>query len=156
MTLDVPEITKSVLVPLTPEAAFDLFTRGINRWWPGDRRARNSPASTPSSLTMEPFKGGQITETTPDGKRRLRGHIIGWEPGKYLSFEWLTDDAETEAAFVSIVFVATPQGTRVELTCGGVSILGELAHAVSTSVLRGWELVLGCYDRYVADELVLA
>ena len=38
MSDDAPPIRKAVTVPLTPPDAFDLFTAGIDGWWP--RRSR--------------------------------------------------------------------------------------------------------------------
>ena len=55
-----------------------------------------------------------------------------------------------------MAFTPTPDGTRVDLTQGGVAILGDLADAVSTSYLRGWGLVLGCYHSFARRELVTA
>lgn len=145
-------ILKSVTVPLSPNAAFDLFTRDMTRWWP----AQHSQSGNPARIEVEPHKGGRITEIAPDGTRFLWGRIIGWEPGRYLSFTWHPGEPEAEATVVAIAFTATKDGTRVDLTHGGFKILGELADAVSTSYLRGWGLVLGCYHSFAMRELVAA
>jgi hypothetical protein len=38
-------MVKSVLLPLAPIAAFQLFTQKIGEWWPPDRRHTEDPAS---------------------------------------------------------------------------------------------------------------
>lgn len=149
-------IRKSVTVPLPCDAAFALFTRDIARWWPGQHTQSARTGGIPQNIEIEPHKGGRITEITPQGKRILWGRIIGWEPGKYLSFSWFPGQAESEATVVAVAFTATRDGTRVDLTQGGFDILGDLADAVSTSYLRGWALVLGCYHTCAARELVAA
>lgn len=142
-------LQKSVSVPLTPDAAFDLFARDMARWWPG----KHTQSGKPIRIEIEPHKGGQIIEVTPDGSRILWGTIIGWEPGKHLSFSWHPGQPEDQATIIAIAFTPTPDGTRVDLTQGDAAILGELADAVSTSFLRGWTLVLGCYHRFAINAL---
>lgn len=147
-------LQKSVTVPLSADAAFDLFARDMARWWP----AKHSQSGKPVRIEVEPHKGGQITEIAPDGTRILWGTIIGWEPGKHVSFTWHpgedTDKDKDKATIIAIAFTQTPDGTRVDLTQGGFEVLGDLADAVSTTYLRGWALVLGCYYRFAANALV--
>jgi uncharacterized protein YndB with AHSA1/START domain len=149
-------IRKSVTVPLSAEQAFDLFTRDIARWWPSQHSQSARMGGLPATIEIEPHKGGRITEVTPEGSRILWGRIIGWEPGKYLSFSWFPGLDEADGSIVAIAFTPTPDGTRVDLTQGGFDILGDLADAVSTSYLRGWALVLGCYHTCAVRELVAA
>jgi uncharacterized protein YndB with AHSA1/START domain len=147
-------IRKSVTVPLPADAAFDLFTRDMARWWPGQHTQSAKSGGSPVKIEVEPHPGGRITEVTPDGKRIPWGRIIGWEPGKYLSFTWFPGQEESDATVVAVAFTTTKDGTRVELTQGGPAILGDVADAVSTSYLRGWDLVLGCYHTCAVRELV--
>ena len=147
---------KSVTVPLPPDAAFDLFTREIARWWPAQHTQSAKTGGIPAKIEVEPHKSGQISEITPEGKRILWGRIIGWKPGKYLAFSWFPGQDESDATVITVAFTPTPDGTRVDLTQGGPAILGDLADAVSTSYLRGWALVLGCYHTCALRELVAA
>jgi len=108
-------INKSVTVPLSPDEAFTLFTKGIHTWWPG---------------------GSQTV---------LWGHILAYDPGKYLAFTWFPGKSEAEATVVTVTFSQTDAGTQCDLQHGGFDILGDLADAISTSYLSGWDMVLGCY-----------
>ena len=62
-------VRKSVVVPLTPERAFRLFTEGLSTWWPlashsiSDERA--------ASCGLEPCVGGAIYELRDDVLRRV-------------------------------------------------------------------------------------
>lgn len=146
--LDADPILKSVTVPLDAEAAFDLFARRIDSWWPAGRHSASARSGTlPRSLTIEPFKGGRILEITSDGRAVVWGQVIAWDPGRYLAFTWAPEGDEDGETVVAISFVPTPEGTRLDLAQGApAAVLGELADAVSTTRLRGWRLVLGCYS----------
>ena len=141
-------IQKSVTVPLSPDAAFDLFTRDISRWWP----AKHTRSGKSVQIEGEPHPGGRITEIAPDGNRFL----WGWDVGRYLSFTWHPGAPEDQATIVAVSFITTKDGTRVDLTQGGFDVLGDLADAVSTTYLRGWALVLGCYHSFALRELMPA
>lgn len=121
-------VEKTTHVPLTPSDAFELFTHGMETWWPHPH----------GKLKMDPRKGGKIK----DGDKEI-GTILAFDPDGYLAFTWAPQDAEE--TIVTVVFSATPDGCRVDLTHGTDAILGEMTDAVSTSYLRGFELVLGSY-----------
>jgi uncharacterized protein YndB with AHSA1/START domain len=141
-------IAKSVTVPLNADAAFDLFARQIDRWWPGDRHSVSARSGAmPRRITIEPYTGGAITELTADGKIVIWGRVIAWDPGRYLAFTWrFGRDESDDQTVVAISFVPVGDGTRVDLTQGTPdAVLGDLADAVSTTYLRRWEMVLSCY-----------
>lgn len=134
-------LKKTTDVPLTPQEAFDLFMAQLDAWWPKDRHA----AGPESLLEVEARKNGEIVEVRLDGTRKLWGRIIGWDPARYMAFTWCPDCPEEEATVVAVSFTPTEDGTRVDLTLGDQAILGDVADAVSTSYLFGWDLVLGSY-----------
>lgn len=139
-------ITKTVTVPLSPEDAFSLFTNGIDKWWPGDTHSVSANGSgTPRKIGFETHKGGKITEITNDGRTEIWGEVLASDPGTFLAFTWHPGKSPDEATVVTIAFKKTPDGTQCDLTHGGFGILGDLADAVSTSYLKGWDLVLGTY-----------
>ncbi len=139
-------IEKTITVPLNPADAFALFTDGIDKWWPGATHSVSAnKGKTPKKITFPKQKGGDITELTEDGDTVLWGRIIAYDPGKYLAFSWFPGKSDAEATVVTVTFKDTGDGTQCDLTHGGFDILGDLADAVSTSYLTGWDLVLGNY-----------
>ena len=64
-------IRKSVIVPLDPAAAFDLFTRDIDRWWPKESHslAAADGLGQEAHVRVEPRVGGRVIETGADGRR---------------------------------------------------------------------------------------
>lgn len=141
-------IHKTTTVPLSPQEAFDLFLADLNAWWPKDRHAAH-PASR---FIVEPRKNGRITEFTPDGTRIHWGTIIGWDDGRFMAFTWHPDGDEDAATVVAVSFKQTAAGCQINLTHGGFDVLGDVADAVSTSYLIGWDLTLGSYC-YAASKL---
>ena len=135
-------IKKTLTVPLSAREAFDLFTADIDTWWP---KASHSVKGEKSKLTFPKHKGDPIIETGEDGEVTVWGRLIAYDPGKYLAFTWYPGRSESEATVVEVTFTQTEAGTRCDLTHGGFDILGPTADAVSSSYLRGWDLVLGCY-----------
>lgn len=135
-------IIKQLTVPLSVAEAFALFTTEMGTWWPV---ATHSVKGLKSKVSFPSHKGGDIIETDEDGTTHVWGTLIAYDPGGYLSFSWHPGREASEATVVSVTFTATSDGTFVELTHGGFDILGPTADAVSTSYLKGWDLVLGCY-----------
>ena len=70
MTTSVIAAEASIEVPLAPEAAFDLYTSGIDRWWRLGTIYWND-AGRATGLCFEPFVGGRFIEvrdgTSGDG-----------------------------------------------------------------------------------------
>ncbi|WP_342076170.1 SRPBCC domain-containing protein [Yoonia sp. SS1-5] len=138
-------IWKSVRVPLTPTEAFALFTRDIDTWWPKEKHTVTGKDGTPPNLRFPKEKGAPIIEEGDDGTIHVWGRLIAYDPGRYLAFSWFPGGAEADATIVQVSFNADGDGTQVDLTHGDLDSLGPLADAVSTSYLRDWGLILGCY-----------
>lgn len=144
-------IKKELTVPLTADAAFQLFTDNIDTWWP---KGTHSVKGAGSKVTFADHKDGQIVETDQDGNSHVWGTIIAHDPGKYLAFSWHPGRPADEATVVTVAFTAQEGGTLCELTHGGFEVLGDTADAVSTSYLHGWDMVLGCYAAAVKQPVM--
>ena len=135
-------IRKKLTVPLSAAEAFALFTAEMDLWWPKETHSVKGAASR---VTFPNHKDGEIVEEGADGSRNVWGKLIAYDPGQYLAFTWHPGRGEEEATVVTVAFTQKADGTQCELTHGGFSILGDTADAVSTSYLKGWDLVLGCF-----------
>jgi len=144
--LDTPQdpIRKSISVPLPPEEAFDLFTAGIDRWWPMETHSLTMDSET-ASVRVEPHVGGRILETRPDGSDAPWATVTGWEPGRRFAVSWYVGRPESEATDLEVIFTGTTEGTRVDLTHGGFDAHADGAKACA-GYTEGWDHVLGrCY-----------
>ncbi|MGR3491168.1 MAG: metalloregulator ArsR/SmtB family transcription factor [Shimia sp.] len=136
-------IVKTLTVPLSPEQAFEAFTRDLSNWWPVESHSLSAyEDETPKGVTVEPREGGQIIETQHDGTKAPWGTITGWEPGRRLAMTWHVGRPAEEATFLDIRFEAQGTGTRIILIHDGWDSLGTQATAIRDTYTTGWDLVL--------------
>jgi uncharacterized protein YndB with AHSA1/START domain len=125
-----PPIRKAVTVPLAPRDAFDLFTDGIDGWWP--RRSRAG-----ARLRLRPGRNGALREEAPDAPPRVWARVAVWEPGRRLVLTWEQGHREgEEPSEVEVLFTPVDAGTRVDLT-----------HAAGPSEGFGWTAALASLAR---------
>lgn len=132
------DIEKSLTVPLSPDAAFTLFTEGFDSWWPKETHSiAAGMGEIPPKVEIEPRKGGHIIETLPDGSTTRWGTITDWRPGEALSFDWYVGRSRDEATEVTVAFSRHEIGTYVQLTHRGFR-----AAEARAGYHTGWDLVL--------------
>ena len=135
-------ISKTVMVPITPERAFSLFTDGMATWWP---TARFSVAmyrdATVRNVVIEPGEGGAIYEIAEDGERAEWGHVTRWEPPHRLGMQWYPGVGMEEASTVVVSFHAERSGTRVVLTHTGLDRRPN-GNEMIARYTSGWDTVL--------------
>jgi uncharacterized protein YndB with AHSA1/START domain len=82
--MTVPDISKSVTVPVSAAEAFRILTEEPAGWLP--------PAHTfikdPVLIAMEPAEGGRFYERAVDGTEITRGTILDWAPARRLVVTW--------------------------------------------------------------------
>jgi uncharacterized protein YndB with AHSA1/START domain len=143
-TIELEPITKSVVVPLKPKDAFELFTARVASWWPlGGRHSLFDDAKT---AVVEGGVGGRVYEISADGEEGLWGTIKVWEPPHRLVSTWHPGRSEETAQEIEIVFVPDGDGTRVELEHRG----WERAPEKRAGYDEGWDGVLGRYAEAAA------
>lgn len=116
----------SVTVAVAPAAAFEIFTRDIDRWWRRGIKFRHAGPSA-GFIAMEPRVGGRLFESY-DGERGSHvievGKVQVWDPPRRLVFSWrnanFTPDESTE---VEVGFSAAVTGTLVTVTHRGLAAL---------------------------------
>ena len=117
MTNALASITKSVVVNVDRRHAFDVFTTGLDSWWPRSHHLGESPLV---EFVMEPREGGGWYGICEDGSKSHAGHVIAWDPPNSVVLAWqITGEWRYDPDFVTEVevrFVAeAPDRTRVEL-----------------------------------------
>src|SRR5882757_8293116 len=71
-TVTIAPVCKSVRVKASQAHAFEVFTAGLDRWWPRKGTIGTSPLKT---VTIEPRLGGRWYETGEDGSEATVGKI---------------------------------------------------------------------------------
>jgi uncharacterized protein YndB with AHSA1/START domain len=117
------QATVSVLVKVTPDEAFGIFTTEIDAWWRGGLRYRLG--KNRSVVHLEPKLGGRLYESfeTSTGARIVEtGRVTSWEPPGRLVLEWRASNfAPSEKTEVEVLFEPSPSGTLVTVRHRGWS-----------------------------------
>ena len=135
---DVPPIRLEVVVELTPDDAFELFTTRIGDWWP------LAELSVFGAGAKVAFTEGKIVETS-DGQMSVWGSVTEWDPGARVSFSWHPGRRVDTASLVSVSFIAREtEKTLVVLSHSGWEGFDD-PETARGEYEQGWPMVLGLY-----------
>jgi uncharacterized protein YndB with AHSA1/START domain len=138
----------SVSVAVAPHAAFEIFTRDIDRWWRRGVKFRQA-GRRGGFICVEPRAGGRLFESI-DGERGPQVFEVGlvrvWEPPRLLVFSWRNANySDGEYTEVEVEFSAAAEGTLVAVTHRGLAALRPdhparhgLAHAQFIRMMGLW------------------
>lgn len=143
-TITPAPIRKTLEVRATPQTAFEVFTAGIDRWWP---RTHHIGKAELGRAMLEPRLGGRWYEVGVDGSECEWGSVLAWDPPHRLVLAWnitaqftYDPDGYTE---VEVVFADAGDGTtRIEFQHSGLERLGAEAGGTIANMDRGWGLIL--------------
>ncbi|WP_433161379.1 SRPBCC domain-containing protein [Kribbella sp. CA-247076] len=135
-------LVKTVVVPVGPERAFEVFTAEMSAWWPlathsvMEEKARN--------VRLEGAVGGRIVEYDDAGEVGSWGTVSEWDPPRSVSFSWHPGTDPQQAGQVTVTFTAVAGGTEVQLVHTGWERRPDGARA-RTGYNAGWDYVLAQY-----------
>jgi uncharacterized protein YndB with AHSA1/START domain len=136
MTQTTEAVTHSVLVPLEPGAAFELFTDRFADWWPKD--SHHIGEADAADVFLEPREGGRWYERAEDGAECDWGRVLEIDRPHRILLAWhLTPEWRYDGA------------TRVTLEHRGFEVHGETGAAMRESVGGdgGWPWLMELYRR---------
>jgi uncharacterized protein YndB with AHSA1/START domain len=140
-TIALAPVRKSIRVKASQAHAFDVFTSGLDRWWPRDHGIGRKPMK---SMVMETRLGGRWYELAEDGSRADVGKITVWEPPARFVMSWDINSQwqpdTTIGSEVEVRFIAEgADATRVELEHRKFEQMGDEAGAkMRKDVDGGW------------------
>jgi len=143
-------IKKSITVQATQERAFNVFTGGIDRWWPRDHHIGKSPLER---VIIEPREGGRWYSIHQDKSETDCGRVLAWKPHERVVLSWqITAEWKFDPEFVTEVeinFVSEgPRKTRVELEHKHLERFGMNAEQMAATFRDGgWDRTLGEFDK---------
>jgi uncharacterized protein YndB with AHSA1/START domain len=152
----------SVFVAVTPEDAFDVFTREIDQWWRQGPRYRIA-GKRRGELFLEGGVGGRLFETfdLSTGPKTIEvGKVTVWEPPAKLALEWRGVNFKPhEKTFVEVVFEPSGEGTLVTVRHYGWSALpddhpvrhGLVGPAFSRMMGMWWGSLMTSLREHVAE-----
>jgi uncharacterized protein YndB with AHSA1/START domain len=138
-------VRKSIHVSVGQARAFEIFTAGLDRWWP---KAHHIGPAEPKRVMIEPRVGGRWYERTADGVETAVGHMTVWDPPHRFVMSWEISSEWTPSpgggTEVEVRFIAEGAAvTRVELEHRLFERLGdEGGTKIRDSVERGWPSLL--------------
>jgi len=156
--VSIAPVRKTVLVKATPQRAFEVFTDGIDRWWP---KSHGIGATPIRRSIIEPFVGGRWFTQHEDGTDLVVGHVQAWQPGELFAVSWevsATWKPDARVAYASVVevhFTADSNGqTRVDLEHRDFERMGETdGNTMRNGVDGGWPGMLALYASAVDSSL---
>jgi hypothetical protein len=135
-------IVKSVVLPLAPVAAFELFTGKISEWWPADRRHTQDPSSEIFLLAS-----GRFYERARDGHEVELGCVRAWELPSRIVLDFFPATGPDRPTEVEITFAAQEGGTRVTVAHGPKPVSQDLWTERAPRYARSWDAVLAALRR---------
>jgi uncharacterized protein YndB with AHSA1/START domain len=154
--IQIAPVRKSITVAVSPQRAFEVFTAGIDKWWPKTHGIGNGPVKT---SVIEPFVGGRWYGLYNDDSEVTNGHVLVWEPGVRLvtsweiSAQWKSDPRAEFASEVEVRFIAeSDTHTRVEIEHRNFERMGlENGQVMHDAVDGGWTGILQLFDAALAQ-----
>src|SRR5271170_6136283 len=133
---------KSVLLPLPPPAAFDLFTRRIGEWWPPERRHTDDPGSEIFLLAS-----GRFYERARDGREVELGCVRSWDAPNRIVLDFFIATSPERPTEVEIAFSARGAGTEVTVVHRPKPSSEALWSERAPRYERSWDAVLAALSR---------
>lgn len=149
-TVKIAPVHRTFHVDLPQAQAFDLFSKGIDRWWPRTHHIGSAPLK---EAIIEPFSGGRWYHSCEDGSESTVGRVLTWEPPGQLMLTWeLNSDFQRDpkaATEVEVRFIAESAArTRIEFEHRNLERIGDRAEEVRAMLDGGWVSAL---DNYVKE-----
>lgn len=150
---DVP-VRKSITVKAGAERAFQVFTQGVDTWWPRTHHIGKSPMK---KAIIEGRVGGRCYSEQVDGTDCDWGQVLAWDPPRRLvlawqiTHEWGYEPDLAKSSEVEVIFTPLTDGsTRVDLEHRYFARHGVGAASMRTAVGApgGWSTLL---DLFVAE-----
>jgi hypothetical protein len=154
-TVTITPVRKSIIVQASPQHAFEVFTAGLDRWWPKTHGIGSAPLR---ESVIEPRVGGRWLSRHTDGSEAVIGHVRTWQPGECfvvtweINAQWKPDARAAFASEVEVRFEAEGGGrTRVSLEHRNFERMGaEPGQSMRDAVDSGWPGLLDLFATTVA------
>jgi hypothetical protein len=131
------EVSLSVVLPLGPAAAFELFTTRMSDRWPPDRKQTGPDAV----LSIEPT--GRFWERGADGTEVECGRVLDWSPPDSLEMDFYKGTDAEHPTRVTVSFVPEGEGTRVAVLHVPLPASLDLWESRAPLYVGSWEL---CFE----------
>ena len=139
-------MVKSILLPLTPSAAFELFTQKAGEWWPKDRR---HSGDTESEIFM--LQSGRFYERAGNGREVELGHVQVWDKPNRVLLDFFVATSAERPTEVEVTFAAEQGGTQMTIIHRPKPSSSDLWEARAPLYAQSWDLALAEMSRVAAS-----
>jgi hypothetical protein len=146
----IPPVTRSLLVPLEPALAFDLFVRRLPEWWP--LSTRSVWLERALACRVDARLGGRIIEEGPDGAIEHWGTFVRFNEASDILIDWHPGLPADSATQVEVHFRPAIGGTLVELEHRNWEKLGARGDFVRSLYANGWAPIFARFARFAASD----
>jgi uncharacterized protein YndB with AHSA1/START domain len=147
--MSTPEpIHASVTVRAGQERAFEVFTAGLDTWWPLETHSRavdQFEGVKAERVEFEGRVGGRVIEHLSDGQALSWGEVLVWEPPSRFVLAWKPNASDRPPTELEVRFTPQGDGTLVEIEHRGWERLGEIAEQARAGYGENWQRVI---DRF--------
>jgi len=145
----VESVRREVVVPVSAQRAFTVFTADMTSWWPSEHHIGSAPIE---EIVIEPHEGGRWFTRHTDGSETSTGHVVAWEPGERFAVTWqIGADWKYHVDLVTTIevrFVAeSPDRTRVVLEHRDLEAFGQDAEKMRDTFEQpgAWDATLSAF-----------
>jgi uncharacterized protein YndB with AHSA1/START domain len=147
-------VRKTLTIKASPARAFEVFTGGIDRWWP---RSHHTGEGELKKVIVEPREGGRWYEETTVGTESEWGKVLAWEPpqgaerGRLMLAWQLGADFKYDPDLITeveVLFTDIGEGrTRVDFEHRNLERMGAKAAEARAAVDSpgGWGAILAAF-----------
>ena len=149
-------VQKTIVVEASLARAFEVFTAGIDTWWPRTHHIGKSPMK---KCLIEGRAGGRCYSQQADGTDCEWGEVLAWEPPHRfvmawkITHEWGYEPDLAKASEVEVTFTdAGSCKTRVDLEHRYFERMGPSGEIMRTAVAApgGWDTLLDLFAARLA------
>ncbi len=134
--MSIEPVRKQVMVEASQARCFEVFTQGIDRWWPRQHHIGKSPLTR---AVLEGRPEGRWYSICEDGSECDIGRVLTWDPPRRLVLAWqITAEWKFDPAFVTEVEVTFsvegPKRTLVKMEHRDLERYGQAAAALRKEI----------------------
>ena len=153
-------VQKTITVEASVARAFEVFTSGVDTWWPRTHHIGKSPMT---KNIIECHEGGRCYSTQENGSECDWGRVTAWEPPHrfvmawQITHEWGYEPDIAKASAVEVRFTDAGGGmTRVDLEHRDFDKMGPGGETVRIAVSSsgGWGALLELFAASIPQPVV--
>ena len=149
------EIKLNFTVPVSSRQAFEVFTKGLNSWWPKEYTWAGEGLVI---IEIEPGEDGRCFERGPHGFECDWGRVLVWDPPRRVVFTWQIDPDRVpqpnpeKASEIEVLFEGDGSATQVIFSHRKLEKHGENAQAYKEAMAspQGWPYILNQFKEAVS------